>query len=81
METNGLIENQGYFIVAHENYGGEGEHVFYIVLGYNPKTKQYVTWDCVDLRSFFWGHYFENELHAKKDYHDRLKNYYDRIPF
>lgn len=78
---NETLVNAGYFITKYEQYGSEEERKFYIVLGYNPKSNQYVTWDCVNLVSFFWGHYFDNETHALKDYHERLVEYFNRKPF
>ena len=72
--------NEGYEIIKKEIYHtSNNDTCFEIVLGYNGTM--YVTWECKDLKDYFWGHYFTNELHALIDYHQRLiKNYENYIP-
>lgn len=67
------MENAGYEIVCFEKYQTlENGSCYYIVLGQNPKSNMWVTWDSIDLKNFFWGHYYDCENHARIDYHQRL---------
>lgn len=46
-------------------------------------TAQFVTWEhkIGTTDYYFWGHYFDNELQAKIDYHQRcLDNLKEQIP-
>lgn len=70
-------KNQGYEIVKYECYNDKDN---YIVLGYNPNTNMYVTWEYSPTGQFFWGHYITERIHALKDYHERLMEYY-KMPF
>lgn len=73
--------NAGYHIMQYEVYR-EGvapsgiEYKNAVVLGLNKKG-MWVTWEWSNSSEFFWGHYFESENDARKDYHARLMNNYD----
>lgn len=75
-----MRKNEGFEIIKKEvYYTSERDNCYEIVLGYNGTT--YVTWECRNLKDYFWGHYFTNELHALIDFHQRLmKNYKNHIP-
>lgn len=56
-------ENQGY-IITDSIHIGEVE----FVVGESPKAPSpFVTWQCKDGDSYFWGHYFSESLAAKHD--------------
>ncbi len=43
-----------------------------IVLGVNDhQPAMFVTWQCTDGNSYFWGHYHDDPLKAQKDLIDR----------
>ena len=77
------MNNAGYKIIKAECYGKTKEHCYYVVLGKKDSDygTQYVTWESTDLTSFYWGHYINNDIVAKKDYHQRLLNLYENPPF
>lgn len=38
------------------------------VLGYGPnKSSPYVTWECVNGRDYYYGHYFSSKINAQRD--------------
>ena len=76
------MKNAGYTITRYEEFDHDG--LLGIALGereskYSPNGKQYVTWmyrlDEGEI-DYFWGHYFEHEANALKDYHERLYKEY-----
>lgn len=61
--------NEGYVITDSFHIGTEE-----IVLGvHNSAPDQYVTWRCSNGDNYNWGHYFDNELHAQKDFLKRAQ--------
>lgn len=68
--------NEGYIIIKSENIYNDNKGE--IVLGYNPKSKMYVTWECQNKINYFWGHYIDIEARAVTDYYSRLKEYAER---
>lgn len=75
--------NAGYTIAQHEvyrksnRYSSENCTESAVVLARNLKTGWWATWECRNGNDFFWGHYFETELDARRDYHERLAKNYD----
>lgn len=74
--------NADYVIIKSETYYESPEgNVHEVVIGYNKKAvAKFVTWECINEKNYHWGHYFDNEDDALKDYHERLSNKYKR-PF
>lgn len=80
MNNVGFIENAGYNIILYECYTMENGNRYYVVLGEHPSQKvpsRYVTWESTNLTSFYWGHYYNNQLNARSDYHERLFQLYE----
>lgn len=69
-----IEKNAGYEIVDFEQY----DHKNAVVLARNPNTGMWATWVYNRQSEFFWGHYFDSRMDAKKDYHKRLAEAYDR---
>ena len=44
------------------------------VLGEQPNSKQFVTWECKDGDNYYWGHYFDNRTAAKLDLLTRVRS-------
>lgn len=65
-----------YDIKKFEEYTSLDPGKHYIVLAQNVLTNEWVTWDCTDGNSFFWGHYFQNTKDALYDYYFRLSSKY-----
>lgn len=63
-----MRENVGFIIVAAKDFQD-----FEIVLGYNPKTHQYVTWKYDALGGYNYGYYTSHFLKAVEDYKDRIR--------
>lgn len=58
-----LRMNAGYIITDSIHVGNTE-----FVLGVSSSTPTiYVTWECKNNNNYFWGHYTENCLEAKKD--------------
>ncbi len=76
--------NQGYVILKDETYHTDPDGTEHrIVLGYlSGRTHTYCTWDSTCRGggySYFWGHCFmEDEAAARRDYHLRLAEKYER---
>jgi len=86
---NNIEINEGYAIVAAEFYEHEDGEEHAVVLGHmwTRLGAQYVTWERTrplanpDACSYFWGHYFDNDTAARRDYHERLMVHYaNRLP-
>jgi len=59
--------NEGY-VITDSIHIGETE----FVLGVSSSTfTMFVTWACQDGDYYFWGHYYDDLLEAKKDLLDR----------
>ena len=79
------MTNAGYIITRWEEFDHEG--LLGIAFGerpskFSPDGKQYVTWmyrHDEGKTDYFWGHYFEHEANALKDYHERLLREYERM--
>lgn len=57
-------ENAGY-VITNQITIGDSE----IVLGvHKTLPNHFVTWECKDKTSYFWGHYFSNLISAQKDF-------------
>lgn len=54
--------NAGYTITDSIHVGGVE-----FVLGEQPNSKQFVTWECKDGDNYYWGHYFDSLPTAKLD--------------
>lgn len=63
----GLRTNVGFIIIAAERMSSDTEVVF----GFNPSTKQYVTWICGNGSNYFWGHYGDDFVKASDDFKRR----------
>lgn len=70
----------GYEIIQKEVYDKDQEGA--ILLGKHPGKEfcKWATWDSNKTGGAFWGHYFDNEADARKDFHERLAYQYIR-PF
>lgn len=77
MKQKMAIENAGYFIHDYKMYRKQENGFNYIVLGHNIKTDMWCTWECTNGDNFYWGHYFDSETEARKDYYTRLASKYD----
>ncbi|MBR6801783.1 MAG: hypothetical protein IKM61_08535 [Eubacteriaceae bacterium] len=56
-------KNAGYTIIQSLRVGNAE-----FVIGHNPRASApYVTWQCRDGASYFWGHYFMEKHHAERD--------------
>lgn len=78
-----LGHNAGYDIIRAEAYETDQRGCQYqIVLGHNPQSGMYVTWECNShpdgVRDYFWGHYIPDREKALADYHRRLLEHYER---
>lgn len=77
--------NAGYTITKREEFDHEG--LLGIAYGekeskFSPTGKEYVTWmyrHDEGETDYFFGHYFDNEVNALKDYHERLLAEYNRM--
>ena len=83
-ENPNLGSNAGYDIIKAETYDKNHRGCEYqIVLGRNPKTGTYVTWECNAHsdgdRDYYWGHYINKWEAALADYHRRLLEHFERI--
>lgn len=80
---NNIIHNAGYEIIDFECYKHTNEHKYYVVLGVarTDLGTKFVTWESTDLKTFYWGHYINEYVIAKKDYHERLIHLYEFSPF
>lgn len=74
------MKNANYEIIELEPTYEEYGNSFGVALGYNEKTKMWVTWcykqstqDKTEI-DFFWGHYFDRQKDAIVDYHTRIIN-------
>lgn len=80
------MQNAGYNIMESKNYKVTQTYAQGICLGKHESQncpQRYVTWEYTEheetgMFSFYWGHYFENEMDAYKDYYERLANHYDK---
>lgn len=60
-------KNAGY-IITNAITIGDSE----IVLGvHETKPNEFVTWECSNKNSYYWGHYFTSQLKAQKDFLER----------
>ena len=48
-----MRENAGFMIIASKTRSDGVE----VVMGFNPKTTQYVTWHCHNGNDYYYGHY------------------------
>lgn len=62
----------GYTVKHYELYRQYEGRQYFVVLAKNEKTGMWATWECTDGHDFYWGHYFNSELEAWCDYHQRL---------
>lgn len=82
------MNNAGYNILERKNYRVDEAYANGICLGKHTSDKcpqRYVTWEYTEILdtgiySFYWGHYYEREEDAYKDYYSRLAYHYDK-PF
>ena len=67
--SEAMRENAGFMIIASKmrNDGVE------VVMGFNPKTKQYVTWHCHNGNDYYYGHYGYEFEKAAADFIRRSK--------
>lgn len=57
-----------------------------VIMGIHPSQncpQRYATWEYTESHetgniSAFWGHYYENETDAYKDFYERLASHYDK---
>lgn len=76
----------GYEIKRKEAYSQKETYDNGIIMGIHPAQKypcRYATWEYTENHengnlNAFWGHYFESETEAYKDYYNRLANHYDK---
>ena len=69
MDKGNIRENVGFIIIA----SGKKEANLEVVLGFNPATKQYVTWHCINGNNYYYGHYGYDFFKAVVDFRRRLK--------
>jgi hypothetical protein len=68
--------NEGYAILDSVTIGTDE-----FVLGVHRSTQQdmFVTWKCSGGSNYYWGHYFTDELSAKRDLLQRAKDELERL--
>ena len=79
------MKNTGYDILEAKNYKVTDTYTQGICLGKHENQNyppRFVTWEYTEnLKTgkftFYWGHYFDSENDAYKDYYTRLANRYD----
>ena len=71
------LKNAGYKIQDFKMYREQENGKNYIVLAKQEKTGMWATWECTNCNDFYWGHYFESENEARKDFYERLASKYD----
>lgn len=76
--------NEGFEIIKSEYYNERYEIVLGQLRAESGNIILYVTWECMNEQSYFWGHYFPTAgLNARekalKDYHTRLAKNYDNM--
>ena len=70
--------NAGYEIIAEEYFFKNGDRAEGVALGRTVKAvgSNFVTWEFAEYkcepRSYFWGHYYDSELRARINYHERV---------
>lgn len=69
MEDSRVRENEGFIIFAEKRIGCETE----VVLGFNPASRQYVTWLCCRGDDYSFGHYGTDFDRAVRDYRRRCR--------
>ena len=72
-----LKKNAGYTIKDYTMYRKEENGENYVVLAHNEKSGMWCTWNCTNITDFYWGHYFDSETEARKDYYQRLADKYN----
>lgn len=76
----------GYEIKKKEAYKTAETYDNGVAFGIHPSQNcpaRYATWEYTEnhetgVISAFWGHYFDSEVEAYKDYYSRLANNFDR---
>lgn len=77
MKTKMAFENAGYDIKDYKMYRKQENGENFVVLAHNKKSGMWATWECTNGNDFYWGHYFDSYIEARKDYYTRLASKYD----
>ena len=64
-----LRTNVGFIIIASERIDRQTE----VVMGFNPRTSQYVTWLCHEGTNYSYGHYGDDFIITAEDFRRRVR--------